>query len=98
VPDLDVFYVSKNAFDPSNGPVSINVQYSKFPGDYHFWIYNSAGEHILTLDSQNLTQPISASYTWDGTNKYGDKCASGVYVLYLVEPFSRKLKRVLLLR
>ncbi len=98
VPDTDIFYVSKNAFDPANGPVSINVQYTKFPGDYRFWIYNSAGEHILTLASQTMTQPINASYIWDGKNKYGDKCASGIYVLYLVEPYSRKMKRLLLLR
>lgn len=99
VPDTDVFYVSKNAFNPDNdGPVSINVQYSKFPGAYRLWIYNSAGEHILTLGSEELSKPINESYTWDGKNKYGDKCASGVYILYLVEPYSRKLKRVLLLR
>jgi flagellar hook assembly protein FlgD len=74
------------------------VAYSKFPGDYALKIYNSAGEHVRTLDSQTLTGTWSQSYLWDGKNKYGDKCASGIYVLYLREPFGTKLKRLLILR
>jgi hypothetical protein len=61
-------------------------------------VYNTAGEHIKTIDSQHLNAPVSQFYTWDGTNKYGNACASGVYVLYLIEPFDRKLKRILLVR
>ena len=98
IPDVDIFYVDHNAFDPSAGPVSIYVAYSKFPGDYSLRIYNSAGEHVRTLDSQTLSGPWSQSYEWDGKNKYGDKCASGIYVLYLREPFGTKLKRLLILR
>jgi hypothetical protein len=94
----DTFYVSQNAFNPTNGPVSIFVAYSLFPGNYSLMVYNSAGEHIKTLDSQNLGNPIDRPYFWDGTNKYGDKCASGVYILYLVEPFGVKIKRILLIR
>lgn len=92
----DVFYVSKNLFVSSDS-VSIFVDYTKIPGDYGLYIYNSAGEHIKTLDSQHLTAPISQSYHWDGTNKNGNTCASGVYILYLIEPFDRKIKKVLFL-
>ncbi|HVZ79379.1 MAG TPA: hypothetical protein VHE12_01110 [bacterium] len=99
IPEVDIFYVSKNAFDPKNdGPVSIYVGYSKFPGDYSLRIYNSAGEHIRTLDSKTVNQPLSESYEWDGKNKYGDDCASGIYILLLREPFAVKMKRVLILR
>ncbi len=99
IPDLDTFYVAQNVYNATNdNPVSIFVQYTKFPGTYSLWIYNSAGEHIRTLDNQVLSAPISQSYHWDGKNKYGDNCASGVYVLYLVEPFSQKMKRLLLIR
>ncbi len=99
LPTADVFYVSANTYNPStDNPVSICVEYSQFPGEYDLWIYNTAGEHIRTLDHQELSGPISQSYTWDGTNKYKDKCASGVYILYLVEPFSQKLKRIILIR
>lgn len=61
-------------------------------------LYNSAGEHIKTLDEKMLTGSFQASYKWDGTNKYGDSCASGVYIFYLVEPFHKRVKRVLLVR
>jgi hypothetical protein len=61
-------------------------------------LYNSAGEHIKTLDERMLNGSFQASYSWDGTNKYGDSCASGVYIFYLVEPFHKRLKRVLLVR
>lgn len=99
VPNIDVFYASKNLFNPATDKsVSILVQYNKFPGDYHLWVYNTAGEHIITLDSKSLTSPVSQSYAWDGKNKNGDECASGVYILYLIEPFDRKMKRLLLVR
>ena len=66
LPNLDLFYVSQNIFNPdSGGSLSIQVQYSKFPGEYDLWIYNSAGEHIKTLDHQNLrgssTRPIAGT-------------------------------------
>lgn len=61
-------------------------------------IYNSAGEHVRTLVSQQLTAPVSQWYSWNGINKYGDKCASGVYIIYLTEPFSFKVKRVILIK
>jgi hypothetical protein len=99
IPAEDEFYVAQNVYNATTDqPVSIFVGYSQFPGAYSLWIYNSAGEHIRTLDSQNLTGPINQSYFWDGKNKYGNKCASGVYILYLVEPFSTKVKRLVLIR
>jgi hypothetical protein len=87
--------VSKNVFTPSD-PVSIFVDYTAYPGEYDLWVYNTAGEHIKTLASRVLSAPVSESYQWDGTNKYGERCASGVYMLFLVEPFDRKIKKVLL--
>jgi len=78
--------------------VSIFVGTSRYPGHYGLSIYNSAGEHILTLDDTKLISPYQASYSWNGTNKYNEKCAPGVYVFYLIEPFNRKLARVLLVR
>ena len=94
----DVFYVSKNKFDPAQGPVSIHIECNKVPGDYDLWIYNSAGEHIRTLDHFYMTQPFTGDYTWDGKNKYGDLCASGIYIFYLVEPRAVQHKRILLIR
>lgn len=60
-------------------------------------VYNSAGEHIVTLDEKELSGPLPTTvYAWKGINKYGDKCATGVYVIYLMEPVKRRLARVVL--
>ena len=92
--------MDKNLYRPaSDSPVSIYIDYTAYPGEFGLWIYNTAGEHIQTLvPPVNLAGPINKSYFWDGTNKRGDACASGVYILYLVEPFDRKLKKILLVR
>jgi flagellar hook assembly protein FlgD len=76
--------------------VSITVSINEYPGSYALKVYNSAGEHIKTIDEDQLSSPLSRTYPWDGTNKYGDKCATGVYVIYLIEPLKRKLARVIL--
>jgi hypothetical protein len=93
----DNFYMSKNLLQGGQS-VSIYVGYSNYGGDYSLKIYNSAGEHVRTLDSRYLYAPIQASYSWDGKNKNGEDCASGVYIFLLQEPLSRKVKRILLVR
>jgi hypothetical protein len=97
-PGLEVFYVSKNLFNPGQEPVSIYVAASKYPGPYSLAVYNSAGECVKVLDKRELTEPFQHSYLWDGKNQYGEKCASGMYIIYLVEPFNLRLARVLLVR
>jgi flagellar hook assembly protein FlgD len=96
----DIFYVSENAFRPSaGGSVSIYVGYTNYPGPYSLKIYNSAGEQVKTLDpDQVITEAKYASYSWDGKNESQQDCASGIYVLYLIEPLDRKIKRVMLIR
>jgi hypothetical protein len=100
LPTFDEFYVNKNVFNPpTDGSVSIYVGYSSYPGPYSLSVYNTAGEAITQLDpSQTITNVVMKSYFWDGKNKYGQPCSSGVYLLYLVEPFDKKLKRLILLR
>ena len=98
-PSVDIFTANRNVFNvTADKAMTITVQYNQFPGDYNLWIYNTAGENIRTLDAQHLSGPVSKVYSWDGTNKNGDACASGVYILYLVEPYSKKLKRFILIR
>ncbi len=92
------FTVSKNLFNPAQGAVSFFVAYPSYPGNYGFWIYNSAGERVKTLDEQYLSGSIARSYVWDGTNSSGAPCASGVYILYLAEPFQTQMRRILLVR
>lgn len=96
---VDVFNVSENVLRPSQQPVTILVEYGRYPGPYSLVIFNSAGEHIKTLeDLTNLSRPVSQTYQWDGKNKYGDTCASGVYILDLVEPYDRKERKLLIVR
>jgi len=94
---VDDFQVYENVGNPSN-PVTIFVDYFSSPGQYDLMIYNSAGEHIKTLDSRTLNGPVSQYYVWDGTNKYGGTCASGVYLITLTEPYTFRVKRVIWVR
>ncbi len=95
-PVPDNFFISKNVFTQDGG-VEINVGIDRVPGYYDLSIYNSAGEHIQTLDHKYLTQPFAQTYTWNGKNKYGAQCAAGIYVIYATYPFKRLLGRVVLL-
>jgi hypothetical protein len=70
----------------------------EYPGMMALRIYNSAGEHIKTLYDETLTQPLSPTVVnWDGTNKFGQKVASGVYVVYLQKPLGRALARLIVI-
>jgi hypothetical protein len=94
----DAFFVSKNIFNANSESVSIFVSFPQ-TGSYTLKIYNSAGEHIKTLDNQaKVSGGLVTSYLWDGKNKYGQDCASGMYIIYYAEPFNRRLARVLLIR
>jgi flagellar hook assembly protein FlgD len=98
-PIPSIFYVSMNVITSTSGPVSIHITYPQ-TGSYQMKIYNSTGEFI-----KNLAPPvISASngqdlwFTWDGTNSLGQKCASGIYVIYYQSPLTAKEAKILLLR
>jgi len=98
-PAADVFQVCKNVFNINvDGTVCIVIGTNEFPGLVALRIYNSAGEHIKTLFSETLTQPLSPTVVnWDGTNKFGQKVASGVYVIYLQKPSGRALGRLVVI-
>jgi flagellar hook assembly protein FlgD len=81
-----------------DGEVCINLASGQFPGPMQLKIYNSAGEHIKTLYDkyQNAALPLTV-INWDGTNKYGQKVASGVYIIYLEKPYGRLLARLVVI-
>ena len=95
-PAPEVFYVSKNVITPSSGPVSIYVSYPN-PGNYVMKIYNSAGEFIKNL-SGNPVAGDTHSFSWDGTDTVGSPCASGLYIIYYLEPLHVHEARIVLLR
>jgi len=94
------FYICKNIFHvSSDGTLCITVATNEYPGELKILIYNTAGEHIRTLVSTYLNQPMqSKTYTWDGLNKYGQQVASGVYLVYLIKPYGRVTQRVAVVR
>jgi flagellar hook assembly protein FlgD len=99
--NADVFYVAQNVLNTSSQQsVSIYVAYTKAGSPFSLRVYNSAGEFIrdLTKDENLTSTPVDVSFHWDGRNWNHDLCASGVYVLYLIEPYDRKYKRLLIIR
>jgi flagellar hook assembly protein FlgD len=95
-PMSDEFWICKNVFNMTIDPqVCITIGTAQSGGMMELKIYNSAGEHIKTLYSQYLNAPMPpTTFNWDGTNKYGQKVASGVYVVYLMKPYGRLLARL----
>jgi hypothetical protein len=98
-PPAEIFRVCKNLFNvPIDGQVCIIIGTGHYPGRMSLKIYNSAGEHIITLYDNYLTQALMpTTINWNGTNKYGNNVASGVYILYLIKPDSRLLAKILVL-
>jgi len=95
-PGPDVFYISKNVFSPGQ-PVSIYISYPEV-GHYEMKIYNSAGEFINDLGPGTPPNGTSHSYLWNGTGAVGQACASGVYIIYYVEPYKVHEAKIILLR
>jgi hypothetical protein len=88
-----VFNVTKD------GSVCITFATNQYPGTMSLKIYNSAGEHIITLYDRYITQPLTPyTATWNGLNKYGQKVASGVYLIYLSKPYGQYLGRIVVIR
>ena len=91
--------LSQNLFRPSQGTLMISVETACLGADTSLRIYNSAGEHIRTLTFAAGASPaLPATAAWDGTNKYGDKCADGVYLIIFQSAGAISKGRVLLVR
>jgi len=88
-----------NLLRVGQGPVSISVvDCIDHSGQFTLNIYNSAGEKVRNLMTFTIVQPFVANYFWDGRNSYGEPCATGVYIIELRTPFSRKERKILLMR
>ena len=92
------FSVSENILRPSQGDARIHVEDCGYPGACSLVIYNSAGEHIRTFESRQIGISFAADYSWDGKDKYGDPCSSGVYIIRMTIPSGVQTKRIILLR
>ena len=71
---------------------------NQHPGQMTLKIYNTAGEHIITLYDKYIDQPLApVTVHWSGINKFGQKVASGVYIVYLVKPYGRLIGRMVVI-
>jgi len=96
-PGPEVFYISKNVISPTSGPVSIYSSYSD-SGRHEMKIYNSAGEFIVDLGAGTPPGGVFHSYQWNGKNLLGQDCASGLYIIYDLEPSRIREAKIILLR
>ena len=97
-PGPETFYISLNTITSASGPVSVYMSYPR-TGVHGLKIYNSAGEFINNLNDDG-TDPngVAHAYLWDGTNYLHQKCASGIYIIYAIEPLRIREAKILLLR
>jgi hypothetical protein len=78
--------------------VEIEISSAQYPGLTMLKIYNSVGEYINTLFNETINQPLPPTkLNWDGTNLYGQKVASGLYIIYLTRPFGVAVGRLVVL-
>lgn len=91
------FFIGENLYRSSGPDLPIHLSVKEYPGKLGLYVYNSAGEHIRTILETTITGPYENTLGWDGRNKFGAKCAAGVYVIYAVEPARTLLGRVILI-
>ncbi len=50
------------------------------------------------MDTQYVSIPMSTIVPWDGKNKNGEDAATGIYLIYIIEPFGRRTAKIALIR
>lgn len=89
------FELAQNFPNPFNPATTIRYTLA-VPGEVQLRIYNAAGQEIQTLVTE-YQDAGEWSVQWDGTNRYGEKVASGIYLYKLVAgAFAQTRKMVLL--
>lgn len=96
-PVPSTFFISENVITPTSGPVSIYVSFPE-AGKYEMKIYNSNGEFIKDLGQGVSSGVNSYSFSWAGTNYLNQPCASGIYIIYFLQPLGVKEAKILLIR
>jgi flagellar hook assembly protein FlgD len=93
------FQICKNVFNVTvDGKLCITIGTAQFPGNFELHIYNTAGEHVKTLYQKYISAPQPAiTVEWDGSNKFGQKVSSGVYIIYFIKPYGRLMARVIVI-
>ena len=91
----DTLFVSRNVLRPLSGEtLEIDVNLCE-TGHYRVTVYNSAGELVRVLRSNDNQTPLQDPVLWDGKNNQGDTVASGVYLIRFTNPSTDLQSRVI---
>ena len=72
-----------NPFSPPKG--HHYMQFTNLPGNTQIRIFTILGELVRELDASS-----SGTAVWDGTNRFGNNAASGVYIVLIQGPGGKK--------
>jgi hypothetical protein len=92
----DKFELKQNYPNPFNPTTTIEVA---LPQNEFVTlaIYNSAGQIVKTIVSQNLTAGVY-KFVWDGTNNAGMRVASGMYIYKIKAGSFTQFKKMMLIK
>jgi len=95
----DDFWVSRNIYRPGYDDPAVYVRIRQSsPGIFSLKVYNSAGELVKILKDEVVPAGVYEDIYWDGTNKYNERAASGVYIIYYTNRYHTRMAKLLLVR
>jgi hypothetical protein len=89
-------FIDNNYFDPSKGPLGMDVRVDK-PGTVKVIVFNIVGEEVLKLMDQNMAVGNYRAY-WDGTNHQNAVVGNAVYFVVVDQPSGNTIKKVIVLK
>jgi flagellar hook assembly protein FlgD len=95
----DDFWISRNVYRPGYDEPAVyaKVRLSN-DGVYSLKVYNSAGELVKVLRDQQIVGGAYEDVSWDGTNKFNEPAASGVYIIYYTTRYKTQMAKLLIVR
>ena len=90
------FAIEQNYPNPFNPTTTIQYQLPK-TANVKLTIYNTSGAKIRTLISE-VQNAGYHSVTWDGSNRQGQKVASGIYIYHFKAGAFQKVRKMILLK
>ena len=76
----------KNYPNPFEGATTFSIEHRGAGEEIEFniEIYNSRGEHIITLTDTKINSSAVENYQWDGINKHGVPLEKGIYLYRVI--------------
>jgi len=90
------FNLSQNYPNPFNPETSVQYELAKASMVY-IKVYNTMGQEIKTI-VQEMQNPGRHTVVWDGTNNWGAKASSGIYLLQMKAGDFTKVRKMTMLK